>query len=126
MTHYETLFERLQTQTARVGVIGAGYVGLPLAAGFAEAGLRVTLVDLNADKIRVLCEGESYIPDVSSEQVQALVQSGYLRPTTDYGQLAHVDAISICVQTPLDLNREPDLTYIHAVLGGLAPHLRAG
>jgi len=126
MTYYETLFERLQTKTAQVGVIGAGYVGLPLAVGFAEAGLHVILVDLSADKIRMLCEGESYIPDVSSEQVQALVQSGYLRPTTDYAQLAQADAISICVQTPLDVNREPDLTYIHAVLAGLAPHLRAG
>lgn len=126
MTYFETLLERLQTKTARIGVIGAGYVGLPLAVGFAEAGLHVTLVDLNVEKIRVLCEGESYIPDVTSEQVMALVQSGHLRPTTDYSLLAQSDAVSICVQTPLDVNREPDLTYIRAALQTLSPHLHAG
>ncbi len=126
MTHYETLVERLSTQTAHVGVIGAGYVGLPLAVGFAEAGLHVTLVDMNADKIKMLCAGDSYIPDVTPERVQALVQSGHLRPTSDYAQLAAADAISICVQTPLDINREPDLTFIRAALTSLSAHLHVG
>ena len=97
-----------------VGVVGLGYVGLPLAMEFAEAGLRVTGVEKDPEKLSVLAEGESYVEDVSSERLAPLLSSGAIRATDDYAALGEVDAVIICLPTPLDANREPDLSMLVA------------
>ena len=108
----------------RVGVIGLGYVGLPLAVSFARAGLDVLGIDVDAGKIASLNEGVSYILDVSSEDLAALTKTKQLRASTDYAGLAEVDAMFICVPTPFDAMRAPDLSYIIAAAESIAPHLK--
>lgn len=98
-----------------VGIVGLGYVGLPLAAAFAEAGMRTIGVDTNPDKIARLNLGESHVEDVPSESVRRLLENGALHATKDYSELTDADAVLICLPTPLDKNREPDLS---AVLSG--------
>lgn len=110
----------------RLGVIGLGYVGLPLATAFAQAGVAVTGIDLDAEKVHALGEGRSYIPDVPSEWIAPLVAEGRLRAFADYAPLRGVDAIFICVPTPFDAMRAPDLAFVIAAAEGIAPHLRAG
>src|SRR5215471_1191295 len=90
-----------------VGVIGLGYVGLPLAVAFAEAGCEVVAVDVDARKVEAIAAGESYVEDVPSEKLAG--QSERIHPSTRYAPLANVDAVLICVQTPLTPNREPDV-----------------
>lgn len=120
------LLEKLTTRKARVAVVGMGYVGLPLAVVFAEAGFDVTGIDPIASKMEALNRGESYILDVSSEQVRKLVSQGQLRGTTDYAVLKDIDAVSICVPTPLRKTGDPDLSYIVSAAESLAPHLHPG
>ncbi|MCK5922503.1 MAG: nucleotide sugar dehydrogenase, partial [Methylococcales bacterium] len=99
-------------RTAKIGIVGMGYVGLPLAVGFAEAGFEVLGVDISVEKIELLNRAESYIEDVSNAVLQPLVASGKLKGTTDYADLADIDAISICVPTPLRKTKDPDISYI--------------
>ncbi|MCX8025532.1 MAG: nucleotide sugar dehydrogenase, partial [Thermanaerothrix sp.] len=120
------LIEKLTARKAKVAVVGMGYVGLPLAVVFAEAGFDVTGIDPITSKMDALNRGESYILDVSSEQVQALVNQGRLRGTTDYAVLGEVDAVSICVPTPLRKTGDPDLSYIVSAAESLAPYLHPG
>ena len=122
----ETLIERLQQRQANVVVVGMGYVGLPLATLFAEAGFNVIGVDLNAHKVEALCRGESYIMDVPGEQVARLVASGKLKATTDFTVLKQADAVSICVPTPLRKTGDPDLSFILDATRELAEHIHAG
>jgi UDP-N-acetyl-D-glucosamine dehydrogenase len=110
----------------RVGVIGLRYVGLPLAVAFAEVGLEVIGVDVDADKVAALMAGRSPIRDVPEEALRAALESGRFRATTDYGALAEVEAVLICVPTPYDAMRAPDLSYVRAAAEGLVPHLRRG
>ena len=98
----------------KVGVVGMGYVGLPLAIEFAEAGLSVTGVEKDPGKLSVLVRGESYVEDVPAERLAPLVSSGAIRATDDYSALGEVDAVIICLPTPLDDNREPDLSVLVA------------
>ena len=95
------LIDKFADRSARVGVVGMGYVGLPLAVAFAEVGFEVVGVDVDERKVACLRRGESYIEDVPSAVLAPLVASGHLRASADYGALAAVDAISICVPTPL-------------------------
>ncbi len=120
------LISRLHARTATVGVIGLGYVGLPLAVEFADAGLHVVPVDVDAAKVESICQGRSYIPDVDSDRVKRVVDAGRLRATTDFRALADVDAISICVPTPLRKTKDPDLSYVVAAVEQVARHLRRG
>ena len=120
------LISALRARTARVGVIGLGYVGLPLAVEFADAGLAVTAVDVDAGKVSHIGRGESYIPDVPSDRMRKVVDAGRLRATTDFSVLAGVDAISICVPTPLRKTKDPDLSYVVAAVEAVARHLRRG
>jgi len=108
----QTLLERLSGRTAHIGIIGLGYVGLPLAVEFAESGFTVTGVDVSADKITRLGRGESYIGDISSERLRVLVESGKLRASTNYAALRDVDAVSICVPTPLRKTKDPDMSFV--------------
>ena len=109
-----------------LAVIGMGYVGLPLAVTFAESGVRVVGLDLSAEKMRMLNEGESYIEDIPSERLAHLVSAGMVRGSTDFDELAKVDCISICVPTPLSKTRDPEMSYILAATKEIAPRLRKG
>lgn len=120
------LLQRLQDRTARVAVLGLGYVGLPLAVIFAEAGFKVTGIDPDENKVNALRQGKSYILDVSSEQVERLVKAGRLEATADFSVLRQVDAVSICVPTPLRKTGDPDLSYIVSAADGLSPYLHPG
>jgi UDP-N-acetyl-D-glucosamine dehydrogenase len=115
-----------QTTSYDVAVIGAGYVGLPLAATFAETGNRVLLVDVQPHVVAAINEGRSHIEDVSDERLEALVRKGLVVATTDYAQTKHAEAVLIALPTPLSRQREPDLSYIESAATSLAPFLRAG
>jgi UDP-N-acetyl-D-glucosamine dehydrogenase len=113
-------------RTVDVAVVGAGYVGLPLAQTFAEAGRTALLVDVVAEVVEALNRGESHIKDVPTERFRPLVESGAVRATTDFAEIRGADAILIAVPTPLSQQREPDLSYVEEAGRRLAPHLRAG
>jgi len=121
-----TLIKRLQDRSARVGIIGIGYVGLPLAVVFAEAGFHVTGIDPIQEKVDSVQRGESYIMDVPTEQVTRLVNSGRLQATSDYSVLREMDAVSICVPTPLRKTGDPDLSFIISATEELLPYLHPG
>lgn len=122
----QELSARLEDRSARVAVMGLGYVGLPLAAALAEAGFPVTGIDLNPERVASLHRGESYIGDISSTQVSTLVKRGRLRATTDAAELSNVDVIIICVPSPLQHNKAPDLSYIIASARQISCHLQKG
>lgn len=109
-----------------VGIVGMGYVGLPLALAFAEAGLSVVGVDNDHNKIAALSLGESYIEDARAERVQSLIEAGKLHLTTDPTALEEVEAVAICLPTPLNENREPDLSIVVTGANTIARHLRPG
>jgi UDP-N-acetyl-D-glucosamine dehydrogenase len=106
------LRNKITDRTAHVAIIGLGYVGLPLATGFAKAGFRVTGIELDRRKVEAIVAGQSYIPDVPDDELAPHVASGHLTATLDYDVLNGVDAVFICVQTPYDAQRAPDLSYI--------------
>lgn len=121
-----SLLEKLQTRRAKVGVVGLGYVGLPLALAFAEAGFEVFGFELSAEKVEAVNAGRSYLLDLSTERLAPQVRAGRLRATMDFSQLRACDAISVCVPTPLNKTRDPDLTYIVEATEEIAKNLRAG
>ena len=123
-TNGVALIDKILAGEAHVGVIGLGYVGLPLAVEFAKAGLPTVALDVDAAKIAQIERGESYIADVPSEEVRAVTASGHLRPTTDFSALADVDTVDICVPTPLRKTRDPDLTYVVSAVDEIARYLR--
>jgi UDP-N-acetyl-D-glucosamine dehydrogenase len=106
-----------------IAIIGAGYVGLPLAVAFGQAGAAVHCVDSDGDKVQAIAAGESYIPDVPSADLAALVGGGKLSAGTDPAAVADAHSILICVPTPLSENREPDVSIIAAAAAAIAPHL---
>jgi UDP-N-acetyl-D-glucosamine dehydrogenase len=119
----ETLYNKLTRREARVGVIGLGYVGLPLGVAFAQAGFEVVGLDVDTSRVEQLNQGASYIQDVSGEELAQLVKTGKFRATTDYAVLRELDAVSICVPTPLNKLRDPDISFIVAVMDRLVPHV---
>jgi len=123
MTTRDSLIKKLQDKQARVAILGLGYVGLPLAVVFGEAGFNVTGIDPDARKVEALNEGASYIPDVKTETIAALVQSGNLTATTDFSVLKDMDAVSICVPTPLRKTGDPDMSYILSATEELAKYV---
>ncbi len=122
----EAIIQKFKNHTAQIGIVGIGYVGLPLAVVFAEAGFKVVGVDPDAAKVDAINRGESYILDVPTEQVKKLVESGKLSASTDYAALNAVDGVSICVPTPLRKTGDPDLSFIASATQSLAPHLHPG
>jgi UDP-N-acetyl-D-glucosamine dehydrogenase len=110
----------------RVGIIGCGYVGLPLGLRFAEAGHRVTGFDTDPSKVEKLNRGQTYIQHISQNKIQQFVQSKHFGATADFARLAEVDAIIICVPTPLDQRREPDLSYVQDTAQAIRPYLQRG
>jgi len=121
-----TLQHKIADRTAHVAIIGLGYVGLPLATAFAKAGFRVTGLDVDRRKVDAIVAGQSYIPDVPGDEIAPHVQSGRLTATSDYDTLRDVDAIFICVPTPYDAQRAPDLSYIQVASRGIEPRLKPG
>ncbi|MGD0887033.1 MAG: nucleotide sugar dehydrogenase [Thermodesulfovibrionales bacterium] len=116
--------KRIQSKEARIGIIGLGYVGLPLVIEFCRAGFPVTGFDIDEDKIRLLKEGRSYINHIASSHIQGCASS--LCPTADFSLLADMDCIIICVPTPLNKYREPDLSYVLNTTKTIARHIRKG
>ena len=120
------LLKRIENKEARLGVIGLGYVGLPLAIEFARAGFHVIGYDVDKAKVAELNAGRSYIPDVPSEHVAEVVKAGLFRATLDGAELADVDIIDICVPTPLRKTRDPDLSYVIKAVETTAAVLKKG
>jgi UDP-N-acetyl-D-glucosamine dehydrogenase len=110
----------------KVGIIGCGYVGLPLALRFAEAGHKVTGFDTDPEKVRMLNAGKSYIEHIQQTKIQQFVNSRHFSATNDFSKLKEVDAILICVPTPLNEYREPDLSYVEETANSIYPHLQKG
>src|SRR5271156_4820566 len=108
----EILEEKIKLRTARGGIIGLGYVGLPLAVEFAKAGFSVTGIDIQESKIDQLRRGESYIQDTSSDVLRPLVEAGKFQATTDFSVVRDLDTINIAVPTPLRKTKDPDMSYI--------------
>jgi UDP-N-acetyl-D-glucosamine dehydrogenase len=121
-----SLLDRIQTRSARVGVIGLGYVGLPLAVEFARAGFTVTGFDVDARKVDEVNAGRSYIPDVNEGDLAEHVRAGRLDATTDMSKLAAMDAIDIAVPTPLRKTKDPDLSYVVMAVEAVAATIRRG
>ena len=122
----DRLLQRIADRSAHVGIVGIGYVGLPLAAVFGAAGLRVTGLDASAERVAAINAGRSYIDDVPTSVVAQLRADGLLDATTDFDVLSDLDAISICVPTPLRKTRDPDISAIMAVTEQIAHRLRPG
>jgi UDP-N-acetyl-D-glucosamine dehydrogenase len=121
----EDLKSKIATRSARIGVIGLGYVGLPLALLFTEETFPVTGFDIDTRKVRTLGEGGSYIFRIPAEQIQGALRQGF-RATSEYAHIAEMDVVIICVPTPLNEYMEPDLSFITSTAQAIAPHLRAG
>lgn len=122
----ENLLAALRQRRARIGIFGMGYVGLPLALAYARAGFTVTGFDIDARKVEMLNAGRSYIRHIGDAPVAEVVQAGRLRATDNFTEAGEMDALILCVPTPLDEHREPDLRFIIDTLESLLPHLRAG
>src|SRR6266566_6121409 len=120
------LLKKIASRSLRVAVIGLGYVGLPLATAFAEAGFQVTGVDVDEQKVDAVNRGESYIPDIANSTIQKLLEAKRLHFTTDYATLENTDAVSICVPTPLLKTRSPDISYIISATQQVRAHLHPG
>jgi UDP-N-acetyl-D-glucosamine dehydrogenase len=116
--------DRIATREARIGIVGLGYAGLPLAMAFGEAGFHVTGVDLNEQRVQAVREQRSYLVDVPAERYGPL--EGRLQATTDYAEVSELDALTICVPTPLSKTRSPDLSYIVSAAESVAANLRPG
>ena len=120
------IVHRIRTKQARIGIIGLGYVGLPLAVEFARAGFDVTGFDVDAAKNTQINAGRSYIPDVADADIGAVVKAGRFRASADMSNLAAMDAIDICVPTPLRKTKDPDLSYVVKAVEAVAASLRPG
>ncbi len=117
------LLARLKRKNFTAAVIGLGYVGLPLAVEYADAGIRVIGIDVDGVKVRMIREGKSYIGDVPSETIKRAVEAGLLRTTTDFSALAEADTVNICVPTPLRKTKDPDLSYIVSAAEQVAKYI---
>ena len=126
VTSVDTLRERISAKTARVGIVGLGYVGLPLAVEFAKAGFSVTGIDLAESKVERLNAGDSYVPDVAAVEIAPLVESGKIRATTDFSIIRELDTINICVPTPLRKTKDPDMSYIVSACQEIAKYFHPG
>ena len=115
--------QKIKEKKAHIGIIGLGYVGLPLAIEFCKTGFQVTGLDIDQEKIDLLSQGESYIKHISGEKIKHLNKEGKFKGSTNHTLIRHLDCILICVPTPLNKNREPDMSYIIATAQKIAPHI---
>ena len=123
---FNQMLGKIEEKSAVVSVIGLGYVGLPLAAGLSKQGYKVVGIDASLEKVNQLNRGISYIPDVTTEDVSNLVQTHCLSATTNYETLKEVDVVFICVPTPFDSMKAPDLKFVRQASTGIAKYLREG
>jgi len=121
-----TLTEKINSRSARVGVVGMGYVGLPLATEFARAGFSVTGIDLSPEKVDRINQGASYVQDVDSKEFRSLVGERKISATSDFSVIAELDTINICVPTPLRKTKDPDMSYIQAACQEIARYFHPG
>ena len=119
----EELLSRIAGKQIVVGVVGLGYVGLPLAVEKAKAGFKTIGFDVQADKVKMVNEGHNYIGDVVDAELTQLVADGMLSATTDFSFVKDVDFIAICVPTPLDAHQQPDISYVESSAKAIAEHL---
>jgi UDP-N-acetyl-D-glucosamine dehydrogenase len=126
MSHASNLERKIRNRSAKVGIVGLGYVGLPLAVEFARAGFNVTGIDLKADKTERVNAGESYIPDIASSVLRPLASTGKLRATTSFAAISDLDTINVCVPTPLRKTKDPDMSYIVSSCQEIAKYLHEG
>jgi UDP-N-acetyl-D-glucosamine dehydrogenase len=126
VTWNEVLTEKINARTARVGIVGLGYVGLPLAAEFAKSGFSVTGIDLDQGKVDQLNQGMSYIQDVDSREVKNLIKEKRLSATADFSVVAELDTINICVPTPLRKTKDPDMSFIQSACQEIARYFHPG
>ena len=124
--HSENLAQKIKSHKAQVGVVGLGYVGLPLVVEFAEAGFAVTGIDLDQRKVDMINRGESYIQDIPTSVLKPLWEKGLIKATTDFKVVEHLDTINICVPTPLGKSKEPDMSFIVKSCEALAKHFHPG
>jgi UDP-N-acetyl-D-glucosamine dehydrogenase len=125
-TPAETLADAIRARTARVGIVGLGYVGLPLAVEFAKAGFTVTGIDLQASKVDRVNAGECYIQDVPAAELRELVEARRIRATIDFAAVAELDTVNICVPTPLRKTKDPDMSYIVSACQEIARYFHPG
>ncbi|MBM3813832.1 MAG: nucleotide sugar dehydrogenase [Acidimicrobiia bacterium] len=126
MTIAGALAEKIKSKQARCGVVGLGYVGLPLAVELGSTGFPVTGLDVQASKVGEINAGRSYVQDVGGDQVNALVAQGKLKATTDFSVVAELDTINICVPTPLRKTKDPDMSYVVSACQEIAKHIKPG
>jgi UDP-N-acetyl-D-glucosamine dehydrogenase len=126
MNDFAVLQQKIKSREAKVGVIGLGYVGLPLAVEFAKAGFSVTGIDVQDSKVDAITRGDSYVQDISNDTLRPLVEAGRLSATTDFSAVAHLDTVNICVPTPLRKTKDPDMSYIVAACQDISKHFHAG
>jgi UDP-N-acetyl-D-glucosamine dehydrogenase len=124
--HADRLRSRIEKREAVVGVLGLGYVGLPLVVEFAKAGFHVVGFDVTKGKVDAVNAGKSYIPDVPTSEVAALVKKGLIEATTDMGRIAELDAVSICVPTPLSKTKDPDMSFVESAANEIKKRLHPG
>ncbi|HEX8893425.1 MAG TPA: nucleotide sugar dehydrogenase [Terriglobales bacterium] len=123
---FQALKDKIESKTARVGIVGLGYVGLPLAVEFAKAGFHVTGIDLQQSRVDRLMKGESYVQDVASGDIAKLVEDRRLDATTDFAVVRELDTINICVPTPLRKTKDPDMSYIVSAADEIAKYFHSG
>ena len=122
----QNLLKALQTHKAKIGILGLGYVGLPLAIAFVKKGFSVTGIDLDKKRVETLAKGKSYVEDVASQDIYEAVKQGKFEPTDSPDALAHVDVVIICVPTPLNRAKDPDLSYVSKATDSVQKTLHAG
>lgn len=120
----QSFVTKLRSKKATVGIVGLGYVGLPLMLSFTRKGFRVVGFDIDASKVDLLNKGGSYIHHIPSTEIEQRVRGGQFNATNDFSQISQCDAILLCVPTPLNRNREPDMTYIEGTARSIRPHLK--
>ena len=126
MPHLKNLLKKIDDKSAVIGVVGLGYVGLPLMLAFVEEGFQVLGLDVDNNKIESLKAGRSYIAHFQNERIQKAVGSGLMTVSADFSKAVEAEALIICVPTPLTIHREPDLSYVSGTLDSLLPYLRTG
>lgn len=122
----QTVLSKIERREAVIGIIGLGYVGLPLAMRFVEAGFKVIGFDVDPNKVEMLGQGLSYIEHLGADRIAAMMDTGLMRPTTEFAAASEADALIICVPTPLGRHRDPDLSYVVNTIVALQPYLREG
>src|SRR5258706_13439889 len=121
----DQLIQKLNKKTASIGVVGLGYVGLPLSLTYSEKGYNTVGFDIDEKKVRHLNAGETYIEHIREKKIQEALKQGF-QATTDMSLASHMDALIMCVPTPLDRHREPDMAYIRGIMETLLPYLKKG